>query len=439
MSVTVRTTSLLGLALLLGACASPGPRPPDSAGSGAASGSAGRGGGYYLDDGPGRGAPVNLAAIPDAVPRVEPLRAVNSRPYEVFGRRYVPMTELTPYRSRGVASWYGRRYHGRQTSSGEIYDMYAMTAAHPTLPLPSYVRVTHLGNGRSVVLRVNDRGPFLNDRLIDLSWTAAAKLGYVEAGSAEVEVELITDPVAFVAAQRGDGGAPGQTAQPSSRSGTAIAAATISSSAAAEGGLRSGGVASTVLAGGAGAAPAGSDDAPPVLSMRPATAANADAPALRVEPAVPAQESAPLRLEVLTVPAEAAAPVSAPAPAAPASAVQAPAAARASAAGASAAGASAAGASAAGASAAGASASAPAGTQSPMFLQFAALSSQQSAQALRTRLAAELGWLADRVEVRADGGLFKVQAGPWPGRDAALAAAERVRQANGMQPIPVAR
>src|SRR5690606_22759323 len=163
--------SLLGLALLLGACASPGPRPPDSAGSGAASESAGRGGGYYLDDGPGRGAPVDLAAIPDAVPRVEPLRAVNRPPYAAFGRRSVPMTELTPYRSRGVASWYGRRYHGRQTSSGEVYDMYAMTAAHPTLPLPSYVRVTHLGNGRSVVLRVNDRGPFLNDRLIDLSWT----------------------------------------------------------------------------------------------------------------------------------------------------------------------------------------------------------------------------------------------------------------------------
>ena len=98
------------------------------------------------------------------------------------------MTSIAPYRARGVASWYGRRYHGQRTSIGEVYDMYGMSAAHPTLPLPSYARVTNLSNGRSVIVRVNDRGPFLNNRLIDLSYAAAYRLGYVDRGSATVEV-----------------------------------------------------------------------------------------------------------------------------------------------------------------------------------------------------------------------------------------------------------
>ena len=101
------------------------------------------------------------------------------------------MTERKPYKKQGVASWYGQRFHGKPTSTGETYDMYQMTAAHPTLPLPSYARVTRLDNGRSVVVRVNDRGPFLRGRLIDLSYLAASKLGYVGQGHAEVEVELL--------------------------------------------------------------------------------------------------------------------------------------------------------------------------------------------------------------------------------------------------------
>jgi rare lipoprotein A len=148
-------------------------------------------GGYYLDDGPGV-APPNIDAIPDAKPRAEALLVRNSRAYAVFGISYQPMTALAPFKQKGFASWYGKKFHGQKTSSGEIYDMYAMTAAHPTLPIPSYVKVTHLRNGKSVVVRVNDRGPFLQQRVIDLSYTAAAKLGYVNAGSAEVEVELIT-------------------------------------------------------------------------------------------------------------------------------------------------------------------------------------------------------------------------------------------------------
>src|SRR6185369_4373579 len=126
-------------------------------------------GAYYKDDGPGANAPANLAAIPDAVPKAEPLNRFANRPYQALGRDYVPMTQPAQFRQSGVGSWYGRRYHGAKTSSGEIYDMYAMTAAHPTLPIPSYVRVTNPANGRSVVLRVNDRGPFLADRVIDLS------------------------------------------------------------------------------------------------------------------------------------------------------------------------------------------------------------------------------------------------------------------------------
>jgi rare lipoprotein A len=147
-------------------------------------------GGYYLDDGPGEN-PPDVAGIPDAVPRTEPLHRAALRPYSALGRDYTPMTMLGPYRARGVATWYGKRYHGKPTSTGERYDMYGMTAAHTTLPLPSYVRVTSIANGRSVVVRVNDRGPFKADRLIDLSYAAAWKLGLVGNGSGEVEVEAI--------------------------------------------------------------------------------------------------------------------------------------------------------------------------------------------------------------------------------------------------------
>jgi rare lipoprotein A len=148
-------------------------------------------GAYYKDDGPGDNPPPDLATIPDAQLRAEPLHRFANRPYRVFGKDYVPAAGLTPFRQTGVGSWYGRRFHGTPTSSGERYDMYAMTAAHPTLPIPSYARVTNLANGRSVVVRINDRGPFHSERIIDLSYTAAWKLGYVEAGSARLEVESL--------------------------------------------------------------------------------------------------------------------------------------------------------------------------------------------------------------------------------------------------------
>jgi rare lipoprotein A len=162
-----------------------------------------RPGAYYKDDGPGDAPPANLATIPDAVPRAEPLHRFANRPYQVFGRDYVPQTAVRPFRQRGVASWYGRRFNGGKTSSGETYDMYAMTAAHPTLPIPSYARVTSVADGRSVVVRINDRGPFHAGRAIDLSYAAAYRLGIVDSGSAPVEIEAIVPgaPAAAAAPQ----------------------------------------------------------------------------------------------------------------------------------------------------------------------------------------------------------------------------------------------
>jgi len=186
---TPRFAVVVLLAALLTACGSAPKRSSTDRlpGTGAPS----TGGGYYLDDGPGANAPANIDAIPDAIPKVEPLSRGTMRPYTVMGRNYTPMTRLEPYKARGIASWYGRRYHGKQTASGEIYDMYAMSAAHTALPIPSYVRVTSIANGKSVVLRVNDRGPFIDNRLIDLSYTAAFKLGILGGGSGMVEVESI--------------------------------------------------------------------------------------------------------------------------------------------------------------------------------------------------------------------------------------------------------
>ena len=136
--------------------------------------------------------PRDLASIPDAVPRAEPRsRYGNPETYEVFGKKYRVMKSARGHVERGLASWYGPGFHAERTSSGEPYNMYSMTAAHKTLPIPSYVRVTHLGNGRSIVVRVNDRGPFVGNRIIDLSYTAAYKLGMIGTGTAPVEIRVL--------------------------------------------------------------------------------------------------------------------------------------------------------------------------------------------------------------------------------------------------------
>lgn len=156
-------------------------------------GCASRSGGYYQDDGPRADVPANIAAIPNATPRFEQHKPANFRPYSVFGVRYTPIGENQAYRQQGIASWYGKKFHGQKTANGEIYDMYAMTAAHPTLPLPSYAKVTRVSNGRSVIVRINDRGPFHSGRIIDLSYVAAAKLGLIGPGSGTVIVQAITN------------------------------------------------------------------------------------------------------------------------------------------------------------------------------------------------------------------------------------------------------
>jgi len=179
------TVTALACCALLAACANverappPSPPPPDDNPRK-----------FY----PGDGLPeeeVDVAAIPNAVPVVEPRSAGGNRPYAAFGKIYVPLHSARGFRQRGTASWYGRGFHGRRTASGERYDMFAMTAAHPTLPLPTFVRVRNLGNGLSVVVKVNDRGPFLRGRVIDLSFAAAKKLQMASAGTAEVEVTAV--------------------------------------------------------------------------------------------------------------------------------------------------------------------------------------------------------------------------------------------------------
>jgi rare lipoprotein A len=197
-----RAIALCAIAAVVAGCASAptSPRVEREAKAPAATAPSRRGGGYYMDDGPGDGPPPELDRIADAEPRAEALHRFANSPYVVFGRQYVPDRELRPFKQRGVGSWYGRKFHGQRTASGEPYDMYAMTAAHPTLPIPSYVRVTNVATGRSAVVRVNDRGPFLHGRVIDLSYAAAWKLGYVEQGSALVEVETILPDRTLVAA-----------------------------------------------------------------------------------------------------------------------------------------------------------------------------------------------------------------------------------------------
>jgi len=263
-----------------------------------------RGGGYYKDDGPGANPPANLAEIPDAVPKAEPLQRGPNRPYVVFGKSYEPMASLQPFHQRGAASWYGRRFHGQKTSSGEPYDMYGMTAAHPILPIPSYARVTNLANGRSVIVRINDRGPFHSDRIIDLSYTAAYKLGYAAAGSAQVEVDSIL---------------PGETQ---------VAAA-------------------------------------------PPSPAEAPTPPTEAKPVPVAAHPTP-----------------------------------------------------------------EAGS---VYLQLGAFSSRENAEDLRSRIARQLSWLADAIQVFAAGNLWRLHVGPYASSDAARSVAARIESELNLKPLVVVR
>jgi len=306
-------------------------------------------GGGYKDDGPGDGPAIDPDTIPDAVPRAEPLHRFANNPYSALGRDYVPQRELKPYKARGIGSWYGRRYHGQKTSSGEIYDMYAMTAAHPVLPIPSYVRVTNPANGKSVVVRINDRGPFHAGREIDLSWTAAYKLGYTGQGSTLVEVESVlpgrlpaADSTAGIALPAGSGSAEQCSANPCLRP-APPARDTASGSA---GGITS-------------APPPRREDAEDAIARLAAT-----------EPGPPLPQVQDARGH---------------------------------------------------------------------FLQLGAFGNRDNAEALRARLARELGDLSGKLVVQASGGLYRVQLGPWPDAAAAQLAGARLRESLGMAPLVVQR
>ncbi len=385
-------SGLLALAALLvfglSACGSKSSRVSDASTQAVATASAAspgrpsvRGGGYYKDDGPSDYIPDNIDAIPDAVPRIEPLHRPALRPYTVMGQSFVPMTELRPFSQRGHASWYGRRFHGNPTSIGEPYDMFAMTAAHPTLPIPSYVRVTNLANGRSVVVRVNDRGPFLRGRIIDLSYTAAHRLGYINSGSAHVEVETITHQDIQVAMARGITAVPGLGSGVQVAQGPANAVATATTPAMAT---------------------------PPALTNVSAAASTPPTQASMREPLD--------AVEVLASPAPLARAVvphaSAPDPIAQGSSAAAP---------------------------LPVSSSLDGDQQQGAYLQLAAFSTPANAETLVERVRSELAVFADRLTLLDDGGRYRLQLGPFASVDDARIEAGRIGALLDLQPFVVLR
>jgi len=309
-------------------------------------------------DGPGANPPADLASVADAEPRVEPIRAGGpNKPYQALGREYVPATRDVPISERGLASWYGRKFHGRRTASGEVYDMYAMTAAHPTLPIPSYARIRNPANGREVVVRVNDRGPFFASRIVDLSYAAAFKLDLLR-GVAPVELERITFDDIRTGAWRGGG--------------VRVAAAAVAAPDAA-----------------------GSAADVPVVAAPTSPATTMPAPV-----DVPAQDvaftTAPVVSALVTV---AALDVRPPPGRAPAEAAR------------------------------------------GFWVQLGAFREREGAESFRRRIGAdaEASWLEPLLAIFGDASLYRVQAGPYPSRGEADAAAQRARGALAVVPIVVER
>lgn len=376
-----------------------------------------KGGGYYKDDGPGANPPANLGEVPDATPKWEPLHRFANDRYKVMGKEYRPIAADKPYKAKGLASWYGRKFHGKATSSGEPYDMYAMSAAHATLPLPSYARVTNLENGKSVVVRVNDRGPFHEGRIIDLSYTAAYKLDILK-GVTPVEVESVLPdaaPTSFTAQAE-------ETAIPAVNPAASAAETTANArpeAAAAQAALPRGDSA-VYLQLGAFANPATADG---VLTKASAKLSRTFPGVMRIEanglykvqagPFASGEDADRAAVQVLADLGIKAYKVVAERPVAASVAAVTP------------------------APAADAPAQAPAGTS--LYLQLGALSSPDAATALsdrvRTRFGAELPGL---TQVSA-GSLIKVQAGPFATPAAAEQMALAYQQDFGVKPYKVVR
>jgi rare lipoprotein A len=314
----------------------------------------------------------------------------------VFGRNYQPMTALVPYQQRGFASWYGRKFHGQKTASGEVYNMFAMTAAHPTLPIPSYVRVTNTRTGERVIVRVNDRGPFLNDRLIDLSYTAAAKLGYIQAGSAQVDVELLsvqdvdsvnaTAPIAQSPATAGSTNIkksePSLAALVDPPSVKPVPSLSVPSPSVPSPSVPSPSVPSpsvelreerllveiTVK----------QDDVPAVPNAKPNAAIPAEKPTAAPTTIFAEKSVAAPTLESVAAPAK-------------------------------------------------------------TYLQLGAFSTSESAESTREKVRKQLDWFTHPIEIVSETGLFKLRAGPYGNRKDANAMAERIRVATGSKPFLMMR
>ncbi|MBI5919248.1 MAG: septal ring lytic transglycosylase RlpA family protein [Nitrosomonadales bacterium] len=369
--------TLIAAALLLTACGSAPTRQAEvrdanaPAAKPAPASTAGRGG-YLPGDGPGANIPANLASIPNAAPRAEPLHPYANRPYVALGKNYTPLSETGKYRERGIASWYGTKFHGEKTSSGEAYDMYKMTAAHPTLPIPSYARITNMGTQQAIIVRINDRGPFLHDRIVDLSYTAAFKLGIIGNGSAEVEVVSIAP----------DGSVPGDTSFASSDDGTLVHSSGRTFPVSATVPIRNEAVTSEPI-------PARSN---PVQH----------AVVVRNEPVQPVTRreavAAPVRAEPVVAPA----PVAAPAPKPVAPVATAP----------------------------------VATAKGGVYLQLGAFRSQQGAESFLARVHSEMGELGKNSSLysRQDG-LIRVHLGPYSSPEAARAAAEKLQSQLGFKPL----
>jgi rare lipoprotein A len=368
------------LAALLGGCASPPSRP--------------------ARDGPPADPPAGLASVPDAQPRLEAIRSGGpNKPYVVFGRRYVPMTEDQPFAERGLASWYGRKFQGLPTSSGEPYDMYAMTAAHPTVPIPSYVWVRNPANGREVLLRVNDRGPFHPGRIIDLSYTAALKLDLLR-GVAPVEIERITYAAIRTGAWRREADAPRYAmAQP-------------------DAGLRGDAATATVPASSTGAPAASVAEAPAMAAAGDAaSAASRSTPAasLAMPGASPTMPVADAATTADTAALAAAMPLADARQNATSLAVTVP------------------------AGAAATAAATDAGSARGFWVQLGAFRERDGADSFQRRIAGELAWLTPLLTVFDEASLFRLQAGPYASRERARDAADSIRAALQLVPLIVER
>ena len=360
----------VAVAVLLAGCAS-GPR----SGGGAPGGR----------DGPGTSIPPDLDRVPDAEPRVEPIRnsGGTSKPYTVLGRAYQPITDDRPFRESGIASWYGRKFHSASTASGEPYDMYAMTAAHKTLPLPSYVRVRNPANGREVIVRVNDRGPFVDGRVIDLSYTAALKLDLLR-GVAPVEIERITNEDIRTGAWRRDSGTAYASAAPAVQPPRATAPVPVPSAWVAQVAMDTPAASTMPVA--------------PQTTMTPMTGAE---PLAQTAPPTP-EAASPRQMEVAELPPMA--PIAAPAPMARSTAAN-------------------------------SSAAATAG----FWVQLGAFRERDGAQNLLSEAARGLPALAPQLRVFSEAGTHRLQAGPFPSRSAAGEAVAQLRESLRIAPMVVER